>query len=86
MNVRVDIYVNKKKLNVGIATVGTTSGKIHYGLNIASTGAPHYVDIVGLLELGIKEKELENIALNIAEKYVSELKQIKEDCAKTRSL
>jgi len=81
-----DIYVDDKKLNVGIATIGKTSGKIHFGLNLTSTGAPDYVKIIGLKDLGFSSDELESFAMSIAEKYISEIKSIKNDCAKTRPI
>lgn len=81
-----DIYVEGKKLNVGIATTGLSSSKIHFGLNISNKGVPPHVEAVGLLEIGFKEDELSNWTKTIVEKYIEEIQKIKEDIVKTRSL
>ncbi len=81
-----DIFVSEKKLNVGIASVGISSSKIHFGINIGNTGFPSHVDATGLLELGINEEEIEELAINLANTYIEEIKKIKEDIAKTKAL
>jgi len=81
-----DMFVKEKKLNVAIATTGISSSKIHFGINIASTGFPSHVNAIGLLELGIKQSEIENIALEIAERYIEEIAKIKEDVSKTKPI
>ncbi len=81
-----DMYVNNRKLNVAIATISVSSSKIHLGINIASTGFPSHVEAIGLLELGIKEEELEKIAMVIAQHYSHEITKIKEDVSKTRPI
>ena len=81
-----DIFVNGKKLNVGIASVGASSSKFHFGINIGNTGFPSHVKATGLVEIGFKENEIENWILNIANLYIDEVKRIKEDIAKTKSL
>ena len=81
-----DIFVNGKKLNVGIASVGASSSKTHFGINIGNTGFPSHVKATGLVEIGFKENEIENWILNIANLYIDEVKRIKEDIAKTKSL
>ena len=79
-----DIYVEDKKLNVGIATISPTSIKIHFGVNITDTGIPKHVKAIGLQQLGISEENLYDFALNISKNYIMEVRRIKEDCAKTR--
>ena len=81
-----DIFIDGKKLNVGIATVGKSSSKIHFGLNILSTGVPKHVQAVGLLDLGINIDEIQSLAIQIAENYAKEISRIKEDVAKTRTI
>ena len=81
-----DIFIDGKKLNVGIATVGISSSKIHFGLNILSTGAPEHVQAIGLLDLGLKIEEIQSLAIQIAENYIDEISRIKEDVAKTRTI
>lgn len=81
-----DIFVQNKKLNVGIATVGLTSTKIHFGMNITDTGIPSHVNAVGLKQLGFKEDELQDFIVNIGLKYIHEISKIKEDCAKTKPI
>jgi hypothetical protein len=81
-----DIFVDGKKLNVGIATAGISSSKIHFGINILSTGVPEHVQAIGLADLGVKTEEIQSLAIQIAEKYISEISRIKEDIAKTRTI
>jgi len=81
-----DIFVNEKKLNVGIASVGISSSKIHFGVNVGNKGFPSHVSATGLLELGINEQEIEEWALNLANLYIEEIQKIKEDIAKTKAL
>ncbi len=81
-----DIFIGGKKLNVGIATVGISSSKIHFGLNVLSTGVPEHVQAIGLADLGITKEETQSLAINIAENYVYEISRIKEDVAKTRTI
>ena len=81
-----DLYAENKKLNVAIASIGISSGKIHFGINIANTGFPSHVEAVGLLELGIREDELENMAMEIAENYSNEILKIKENISKTKPI
>ncbi|MHA1115921.1 MAG: DUF366 family protein [Candidatus Heimdallarchaeum aukensis] len=79
-----DIYVNGKKLNVGIATIGGNSGKIHFGINISSDGVPNHVQAIGLKEIGFSEEELLSFAISVAKKYVQEIDKVKHDIVKTR--
>ncbi|MHA1668499.1 MAG: DUF366 family protein [Candidatus Heimdallarchaeaceae archaeon] len=81
-----DIYCGNKKLNVGIATIGLSSAKIHFGLNIKNTGFPSHVNATGLLEIGFKEEEIRDWILKIVEKYIDEVNAVKEDIVKTRPI
>lgn len=81
-----DIFANNRKLNVAIATTGISSSKIHFGINIAGTGFPSHVEAVGLLELGIPQDDVKDIAMEIAVKYSNEISKIKEDVSKTRPI
>lgn len=79
-----DLYYTEKKINVGIATSSSNSTKIHFGLNIVSSGVPAYVKAIGLQEIK-NNISLENIAKMIAESFVAELKAISEDTVKSRT-
>jgi hypothetical protein len=81
-----DIYVGKKKLNVAIASVGASNSKIHLGLNVGSTGFPDHVNAVGLLELGVDEKQLEEWIISIVKQYIDEVQMVKEDVSKTKPI
>jgi hypothetical protein len=79
-----DIYVHDRKLNVGIASISVSSSKIHFGINLGCTGFPQHVKATCLFDLDIKEDEIEEIIVQITERYIEELRRIKEDVAKTR--
>jgi len=81
-----DIYIEGKKLNVGIATIGVSSGKIHFGINVGNTGFPSHVSALGLLEIGIRENQIKDWILKIAEQYIEEIHNVKEDITKTKSI
>ncbi|MHA1211800.1 MAG: DUF366 family protein [Candidatus Heimdallarchaeota archaeon] len=79
-----DLYYKKKKLNVAIATSSNNSTKIHFGINIVSTGVPNYVKAVGLLDITSTIK-LEALAKSIAEQFVEEITAIADDITKSRT-
>ena len=79
-----DLYYNNKKLNVAIATSSNNSTKIHFGLNIVSTGVPDYVKAVGLTDLK-KETDLEKIAREIGERFINEIREIDDDISKSKT-
>ena len=81
-----DIYIDKKKLNVAIASVGVSNSKIHLGLNVGSTGFPDHVTAVGLLELGVKQEQLEKWMISIVKLYIDEVQMVKEDVSKTKPI
>ncbi|MBO8158366.1 DUF366 family protein [Thermosyntropha sp.] len=75
-----DLYVNKGKLSVSIATVSPVSTLIHTGLNINTQGTP--VKTAGLNELGISD--VKSFAFNVLKRYERELEQIYEARCKVR--
>ena len=79
-----DLYYQQKKVNVAIATTSNNSSKIHFGLNIVSTGVPKHVQAVGLLELKA-DLVLEVFAKKIANSFVAELAAITDAVTKSRT-
>ncbi len=79
-----DIYFDDKKLSVSIASVSPTCMKIHLGINILSSGAPNYVKIIGISDLGIKDYP--KFAKDISKKYKDEIVQIENDICKIKAL
>lgn len=77
-----DLYVNKAKLSVSIATRSLTSTLIHVGINIDNSGTP--VKTVGLNQLGIVD--IKSFAENIMLRYKRELEQVYEARCKVRGL
>lgn len=67
-----DLYINRAKLSVSIATCSIISSLIHVGLNITTEGTP--VKTAGLQELGIKD--INSFAQNVLRRYQNELEQI----------
>lgn len=81
-----DLFVGAGKLTVSIATISTTSMKIHLGANITSEGTPEDVETVGLLEIGnINESDLLKIIKKVSKLYINEIESIEMDISKTRS-
>ncbi len=66
-----DLYFNKRKLSVSIATASPISTLIHSALNIKSTGAP--VEVSCLEELGV---ETEGFARTILARFCKEFESI----------
>jgi len=78
-----DLLIDGRKLSVSIATKSITSVLIHTGLNILSEGAP--VKASGLTsELGITD--IKAFALEVMDKYSSELDDITFACTKVRGV
>ncbi len=77
-----DLYINKKKLSVSIATRSIVSTLIHVGLNIKTEGTP--VPTIGLEELGIPD--IKALAVNVMDRYKQELEQIAEARCKVRGV
>ncbi|MEA2071899.1 MAG: DUF366 family protein [Asgard group archaeon] len=79
-----DLYYQNKKLNVGIATCSNNSSKIHWGINIVSTGVPDHVEAIGLFDIDSKTS-IKKLAKQIATRFKEELTAINNDLYKTRT-
>ncbi len=77
-----DLYVNRGKLSVSIATISLVSTLIHVGLNIETIGTP--VKTSGLKELGISD--IFAFADKVILRYKMELEQIYEARCKVRGI
>lgn len=77
-----DLYFNKAKLSVSVATVSNVSSLIHIGLNIRTEGTP--IKTVSLTDLGISD--INSFADTIMLKYKRELEHIYEARCKVRSV
>lgn len=75
-----DLYVDKGKLSVSIATASLVSTLIHVGINIETRGTP--VKTSGLSELGIAD--VNSFAFNVLKRYEHELEGIYEARCKVR--
>jgi len=75
-----DLYVNRGKLSISIATCTTVSTLIHVGLNIETQGTP--VKTIGLNELGIGD--INAFADKVMLRYKMELEQIYEARCKVK--
>jgi len=75
-----DLYINRGKLSVSIATSSAVSTLIHVGLNIDTEGTP--VETTGLRELGIGD--ISSFAENVMLRYKRELERIYEARCKVR--
>lgn len=81
-----DLFVDGGKLTVSIATAGITSEKIHCGINLTCKGTPAEANAIGLSELGIDPDSWNEIGRGVADRFVSELRDIESDICKTRPL
>jgi hypothetical protein len=82
-----DLFVDGGKLTVSIASISSTSMKIHLGVNVTSEGTPKDVKTKGILEIdGINEKNIIELINNVLKFYADEIKSIERDISKTRSL
>lgn len=77
-----DLYYNKGKLSVSVATKSNVSTLIHVGLNIETEGTP--IKTVGLKELGVGD--LNAFADTIMLRYKRELEHIDEARCKVRGI
>lgn len=81
-----DLYCDDGKLTVSIATCSASSMKIHFAMNLTTTGTPKDVETAGLLECS-RELDMNGISKlpdKISETYIDEIQDIEEDIAKTR--
>ncbi len=75
-----DLFVNKKKLTVSIASTSAVSQKIHFGINVTH-------DFYGNLnDIEINESGVNELMREIAERYTHEFEDIEKDLRKSRSL
>lgn len=77
-----DLYLDRAKLSVSIATSTVVSTVIHAGLNIETLGTP--VKTIGLHELGITD--VSSFAENVMLRYKHELERIYEARCKARGI
>ncbi|MDD3364368.1 MAG: DUF366 family protein [Syntrophomonas sp.] len=77
-----DLYINRGKLSVSIATSSVVSTLIHIGLNIETEGTP--VKTAGLKEIGIND--ISAFANNVMLSYKRELERIYEARCKVRGI
>lgn len=75
-----DLYVDRGKLSISVATGSVSSTLLHVGLNIETEGTP--VKTCGLKELNIAD--VKSFAENIMLRYKRELEQIYEARCKVR--
>lgn len=88
-----DLYIlidheKLEKLSVSIATASINSMKMHFALNITSEGTPSDVNITSLTECkeNLQIENINELADNISENYMDELKDIESDITKTKVL
>ncbi len=74
-----DIYRHDSKLSISIATVSPVSALIHFAMNITNDGTP--VKTVSLIDIGVEPREIAGL---IAQRYIHEIKTIKEACTKVK--
>lgn len=68
-----DIYINKKKLSISIASVSAFSSMLHFAVNVKNSGTP--VPTISLQELKISP---EGFAKRILEKFSAEYTSLDE--------
>ncbi len=76
-----DVYWQKKKLNISIATCSQTSSLIHYGVNISNQGTP--VETCALQDFGITDPEA--FAQEFMDACKNEVISLKRAMVKVRS-
>lgn len=79
-----DLYLNKLKLSVSIATVSPVSTMIHTGLNISSHNTP--VPTISLNDLGIENNQILSVGEIIAQAYSEEMSSIRLARCKVRGV
>lgn len=87
-----DIFVDKRKLSISIASVSLSSAKIHFALNLEDKGTPNDIDTIGLYDIKVNNEQVfdENNLLELinqtANRFIEELKTIENDISKTKVL
>jgi uncharacterized protein len=76
-----DLFIDRNKLSVSIASIGPISAMIHCGINISSKNTP--VQTLGLEELKIDDKIF---ADQVLQKFSQEYVSIREACQKVLRL
>ncbi|HHY00414.1 MAG TPA: DUF366 family protein [Methanothermobacter sp.] len=81
-----DLYFDDGKLSVSIASCSVSSMKIHFAVNLTTTGTPNDVKTAGLLESSrdLDMNMISKLPDKISETYIDEIKDIEADIAKTR--
>ena len=81
-----DLYFDDGKLSVSIASCSVSSMKIHFAVNLTTTGTPNDVKTAGLLESSrdLDMNMISKLPDKISETYIDEIKDIEEDIAKTK--
>ncbi len=80
-----DLYFEGGKLNVAVATVSPSSGKMHFAFNISSKGIPPDIKTASLLDLGFRLDNLESLAVTLAKRYRAEILDVESDIAKSKT-
>jgi aspartate aminotransferase-like enzyme len=81
-----DLYCDDGKLTVSVASCSVSSMKIHFAMNLTTTGTPKNVKTTGLLECS-GELDMDMISKlpdKVSKTYIDEIEDIEEDIAKTR--
>ncbi len=76
-----DIYWEKKKLNISIATLSLTSSLIHFGVNVTNEGTP--VETCALSDFGLHDPK--KFALDYMDAFKEEVLSIKRAVVKVRT-
>lgn len=79
-----DLFSDKKKLSVSVATVTPVSTMIHAGLNISTEYSP--VPAIGLSDLGLANDRIYGFCETICKSYAAEIGQIKLARCKVRGV
>jgi hypothetical protein len=79
-----DLFAGTGKLSVSIATITQVSTMIHLGVNLTAYGAP--VEAIGLLDLGVPEKGVFDVAEQILNAYTREMEGVNLARCKVRGV
>ena len=74
-----DLYLEERKMSVGVATMTPVSAVFHFGVNIDPAGAP--VQAAGLAEFGI---DPQGTALSVLDRYRQECETVEMAVRKVR--
>ena len=87
-----DIFVDKRKLSISIASISLSSSKIHFALNLEDKGTPDDVETIGLFDIRVNNQQvfnnenLINLINETVNRFISELETIENDISKTKVL